>query len=103
MRPVPLIVAATLLAFLAAPAAVRAKDEVVPCKDGTTSQAGRGACSGHGGIDKDKQKAEKKAAADAKKAEKEKAKAEKKAAADAKKAEKDARKLEKDAAKHEKK
>jgi hypothetical protein len=89
MRPSHVVVLSTLLAFLAAPATARAKDEVVPCKDGTTSPAGRGACSGHGGVDKDKQKAEKRAAADAKKAEKEKAKADKKAAADAKKAEKE--------------
>ncbi|MGO9829742.1 MAG: DUF3761 domain-containing protein [Myxococcaceae bacterium] len=38
----------------AAPAAAPAAAEAasVTCKDGTTSKGGKGACSGHGGIDK---------------------------------------------------
>jgi hypothetical protein len=36
--------------------AARADDTVI-CKDGTTSMAGRGACSGHGGVDKKATKA----------------------------------------------
>ena len=40
------------LAFLA-PRVARAQDAAeVTCKDGTKSHAGKGACSGHGGVDK---------------------------------------------------
>jgi hypothetical protein len=41
---------AMLLAFVAAPAPAMA--DTVTCADGTTSQAGRGACSHHGGVKK---------------------------------------------------
>src|SRR5262249_61527427 len=44
---------------LAVPAIARADEPAeVTCKDGTTSKAGKGACSGHGGIEKAKPKAE---------------------------------------------
>jgi ABC-type Na+ efflux pump permease subunit len=40
-------------AILLAPFALRAQNATATCKDGTTSTAtGRGACSGHGGVDK---------------------------------------------------
>ncbi len=52
-------VAALAIAALAAP--TWAKDEpaetTVVCKDGTTSKGGRGACRGHGGVDKKATKA----------------------------------------------
>jgi hypothetical protein len=43
-------------------------DDTVTCKDGTTAKAGKGACSGHGGVDKKAtpQPAEAKEARDAK-------------------------------------
>lgn len=45
------------------------KGTSVPCKDGTTTTvSGRGACSGHGGVDGEKLAAQKKAANTAKKA-----------------------------------
>ena len=54
------------MALLAAPAVSGAADPTTPvtCKDGTTSpHGGRGACSGHGGIDKAATKAANQAAA----------------------------------------
>ncbi len=85
---------ALLLALgLSVPA--RAADDQVICKDGTTSTGGRGACSGHGGVDKaatkaakDAEKAKAKAARDAEKA---KAKEAKEAKAKAAKAEEKSR------------
>lgn len=75
------------------------------CKDGTTSAAsGRGACSGHGGVDEKATSAAKKAAkSEAKKAAKTEAAAEKKAAAktEAKADKKAAAKTEKAEAKRE--
>jgi len=50
-----LFAALPALALFLAPVAVEAKakkDTTVTCKDGTTDKAGRGACSGHGGVDK---------------------------------------------------
>ncbi|TLY51428.1 MAG: DUF3761 domain-containing protein [Gammaproteobacteria bacterium] len=41
----------------AATTAAAASDEMVTCKDGTTSKAGRGACRGHKGVDKSAGKA----------------------------------------------
>ena len=59
------------------------KGTTVPCKDGTTSTvSGRGACSGHGGVDGEKKAAQEKARntakQEAKKAEKAAEKTEKK-------------------------
>ncbi|BDG10835.1 DUF3761 domain-containing protein [Anaeromyxobacter paludicola] len=51
----------------------------VVCKDGTTAQGGRGACSGHGGVDKAATKAQEKAAKAQDKAAKAQEKAERKA------------------------
>jgi membrane protein involved in colicin uptake len=63
------------LALLAPRPAAAAAAKTVICKDGSTDEAGRGSCSGHGGVDK---VATEKAEAKALKAEKaEKAKAEK--------------------------
>ncbi|HXT17212.1 MAG TPA: hypothetical protein VN706_16360 [Gemmatimonadaceae bacterium] len=57
--------AALVLAVSAAAQAQQVTSK--PCKDGTPSTAtGRGACSGHGGVDGQKLKAENKAANDAK-------------------------------------
>ena len=60
-------IAALAIVVLAAP--TWAKDEpaerTVICKDGTTSKAGKGACSGHGGVDKKATKAAAKPAAPA--------------------------------------
>jgi hypothetical protein len=50
-----LFAALPALALFLAPAAAEAKakkDTTVTCKDGTTDKSGRGACSGHGGVDK---------------------------------------------------
>ena len=47
--------AVLMAALLAAPVVAAAQDaeaSPVTCKDGTTSKGGRGACSGHGGVDK---------------------------------------------------
>ena len=84
------LIGITLAAFLLAPTIGRAQAAEVICKDATTSEGGRGACSGHGGIDKaatakaeaDKAAAEKATKAEAKtkaKKEKEEAKARKEA------------------------
>jgi hypothetical protein len=43
-----LILASTVLAFSAHAASAQASE--VSCKDGAKSKAGRGACSGHGGV-----------------------------------------------------
>ena len=50
-----------LAALLAAPtiANAQAAEATVICKDGTTSKGGKGACSGHGGVDKKATKASK--------------------------------------------
>ena len=47
-----LAMALVAIAFTSAPGDARAqgKSTTVNCKDGTTSKAGRGACSGHGGV-----------------------------------------------------
>ena len=47
-----LALALVTIAFASAPRDARAqgKSTTVNCKDGTTSKAGRGACSGHGGV-----------------------------------------------------
>jgi len=42
------------LFFLCAPAWAESTSATVTCKDGATSNAGRGACRGHGGVDKSK-------------------------------------------------
>jgi len=56
------------------------KGSTVPCKDGTTTTvSGRGACSGHGGVDGERLAAQKKAAEAAKKSVKKTEKAEEKA------------------------
>ncbi len=39
-----------LFATMAVASPAAAQDKMVNCKDGTTSKAGRGACSGHGGV-----------------------------------------------------
>ena len=56
MRPLSLITAAVAAACLVAPIAVSAQatatTATVTCKDGTTSKAGKGACSHHGGVNK---------------------------------------------------
>src|SRR5258708_33369702 len=44
--------AATAKDSKAATSASAASDEMVTCKDGTTSKGGRGACRGHKGVDK---------------------------------------------------
>jgi hypothetical protein len=84
------LIGITLAAFLLAPTISRAQAAEVICKDGNTSEGGRGACSGHGGIDKAATekavKAAKKKAADEAKAAK-KAKAEEAKVAADKKAE----------------
>jgi hypothetical protein len=56
--------AALAALLLAVPALARAADApaTVVCKDGTTSKGGKGACSGHGGVDKSAAKAEAKPA-----------------------------------------
>lgn len=70
------------LGFFSVPA--WAADDQVICKDGTTSKGGKGACSGHGGVDKaattaakDAEKAKVKAAKDAERAKAKAAKEEK--------------------------
>lgn len=79
-----------------APASAAAEKKVI-CKDGSTDEGGRGACSGHGGIDQaatdkaDKAAAAKEAKAKEKKA-KEEAKAKEKKQKDEAKARKDAEK-----------
>ena len=56
--------AALAALLLAMPALARAADApaTVVCKDGTTSKGGKGACSGHGGVDKGAAKTEAKPA-----------------------------------------
>jgi hypothetical protein len=44
----------TVLFLFAAAAWAETADTTVTCKDGTTSKGGRGACHGHGGVDKSK-------------------------------------------------
>lgn len=52
---------AALTVFALASSAASAQGTAVKCKDGTTSaSSGRGACSGHGGVDKTATKTEKK-------------------------------------------
>ena len=86
-----ILAAALTFAALALPSyQALAKSHTVVCKDGTTSTAGRGACSGHGGVDKTAKpaKAVKKASAEQKAAKKEKAaRSEKAAKSETKKAE----------------
>jgi len=54
----------SLAAALALPAVLSAQAATTICKDGTTSDAsGKGACSSHGGVDKDKTEAAAKAVA----------------------------------------
>jgi len=77
------LIGITLAAFLLAPTISRAQAAEVICKDGNTSEGGRGACSGHGGIDK---AATEKAVKAAKKKAADEAKAAKKAKADEAKA-----------------
>jgi hypothetical protein len=73
-------VAAAGLVFAVSATAQAQKSTSTPCKDGTTSTAiGRGACSGHGGVDGEKLAAQKKAAHAAREAAKKTAKAEEKA------------------------
>lgn len=81
------LLVATAIAL--APFAVNAQaTAAITCKDGTTSTAtGRGACSGHGGVDKAAAKAAAKAAKQSAKAEKAETKAETKADTRADKAE----------------
>jgi len=69
---VTLIRCGALLLALGLSAPAWAVDEQVICKDGITSKGGKGACSGHGGVDKaatkaarDAEKAKAKAAGDA--------------------------------------
>src|SRR5512137_2274675 len=94
MTPSPRHLAAALASFVAltlvTPLPAAAAEKKVVCKDGTKDEGGRGACSGHGGIDQaatdkaDKAAAAKEARAREKK-EKEEAKArEKQQKADAK-------------------
>ncbi len=56
MRPLSLITAAVAAACLLAPMTVGAQATAtaatVTCKDGSTSKAGKGACSHHGGVNK---------------------------------------------------
>jgi hypothetical protein len=56
MRPLSLITAAVAAACLVAPFTINAQATTtaatVTCKDGTTSKAGQGACSHHGGVNK---------------------------------------------------
>jgi hypothetical protein len=53
--------AALTLLVLVSPAGLSSQTTAVKCKDGTTSaSSGRGACSGHGGVDKTATTAEKK-------------------------------------------
>lgn len=66
---------AVLLAFALCSRAWAAEEQAI-CMDGTTSKGGRGACSGHGGVDKDATKAAADKAKAAKAEEKAKAKAE---------------------------
>ena len=76
------VAAAAAFAFL--PRAAFAATKTVVCKDGTTAAAGRGACSGHGGVDKaatSKAKAEDAAAKKEARAKKAQEKAEAKAKA----------------------
>src|SRR5215470_15545325 len=56
-RTVPRVVLALIFAFAAAAWAATA-DSTVTCKDGSASKGGRGACRGHGGVDKTKAAAE---------------------------------------------
>lgn len=94
MRPLLSILSALTLFLLPAAAQAKAAPEVV-CKDGTSDKGGRGACSGHGGVDKAATKAkadaEKKAKAAEKKAKAEEAKAAKAAKTAEKKASKKAK------------
>ena len=72
-------VAAAGLVLAVSATAQAQKGTSTPCKDGTTSTvSGRGACSGHGGVDGDKLAAQKKAAHAAKETAKKSAKAEEK-------------------------
>lgn len=56
MRPLSLITAVVAAACFAAPITVNAQATATPatvtCKDGSTSKAGKGACSHHGGVNK---------------------------------------------------
>ena len=56
MRPLSLITAAVVAACFALPVTTEAQAATttvtVTCKDGTTSKAGKGACSHHGGVNK---------------------------------------------------
>lgn len=56
MRPLSLITAAVAAACFVAPVTLNAQATAtaatVTCKDGTTSKAGKGACSHHGGVNK---------------------------------------------------
>jgi hypothetical protein len=84
-RVLAAVAALLTISLYNAPAGAQATASV--CKDGTTSTAsGKGACSGHGGVDTKAtsaaKKAEKKAETATKKAEKTEDKAEKKAAAE---------------------
>jgi membrane protein involved in colicin uptake len=94
------LIGITLAAFLLAPTISRAQAAEVICKDGNTSEGGRGACSGHGGIDK---AATEKAVKAAKKKAADEAKAAKKAKADEAKADGDKKAEEVKAAKEAKK
>jgi membrane protein involved in colicin uptake len=94
------LIGITLAAFLLAPTMSRAQAAEVICKDATTSEGGRGACSGHGGIDK---AATEKALKAAKKKAADEAKAAKKAKADEAKAAVDKKAEEAKAAKEAKK
>jgi len=89
MRALLSSLSALTLFLLPVAAHAKAAPDVV-CKDGTADKGGRGACSGHGGVDKAATKAkadaEKKAKAAEKKAKAEAAKAEKAAAKKEKKA-----------------
>src|SRR5262249_52552184 len=90
MRARMTLTALTIAALVATAAGAQTK--TVTCKDGTTSTAaGKGACSGHGGV----KKASKKAEQAEKKVEKTEAKAEKKVEKTADKAEKKIEKTEK--------
>jgi len=52
MRNLHVVVGSLALAWLVATGTALAATESVTCKDGTTAQAGRGACSHHGGVAK---------------------------------------------------
>ena len=56
MRPLSLITAAVAAACFVAPITLNAQATATPttvtCKDGSTSKAGKGACSHHGGVNK---------------------------------------------------